>query len=235
MIVVPAYNEEATLVEKVLQIEEFTQNPTLPHCDILIADNNSTDHTSEYAKGLSSRYNNILYHFVKEQGKGSAIRRTWLSPMYQYDAYTFMDADLSTDLGAFPAMIGSLATHDIAIGLRYVKGARLERSIRRRIISQTYRALFRSLFNVGIRDPQCGFKAIKRNVRDNLLPLVESDNFFFDTELLLRAHYKGYSIEEIPVNWKEDPSTTLNFKRDIPSFLYGLFRMKYLQLRGKLS
>ena len=224
-IVVPAYNEQKTLVDKVLQIEEF-RNRNVPYCDIIVSDNNSTDATPDLAKKLCSGHKKILYHFVQQKGKGAAIKNTWLA--FDYDIYSFMDVDLSTDLNSFPEMIEAIRNgYDIAIGSRYSQGSRTERSFKRELISKSYRLLFHSLFKTDITDPQCGFKAINKEVRDNVLPYVENTGFFFDTELLLRAYYTGYKIKEVPVSWTEDPDTTVDFVRDIPKFLKGMIRLKY--------
>jgi len=232
-IVVPAYNEESILTEKILQINEFIKDKLSPY-NIIIADNNSTDKTPELAKGITSEHENILYHHVPIRGKGSAIKRTWLA--FDYDIYSFMDVDLSTDLGAFPALIEAVKGGcDIAVGSRYVEGAYTIRSFKRETISKAYRTLFTLLFKSGVLDPQCGFKAISRKVRDEVLGDVETDGFFFDTELLIRAYHKGFSIKEAPIVWTEDPDSTVNFIRDIPSFLKGLSKLKYYQIKGGLE
>ena len=53
-------------------------------------------------------------------------------------------------------------------------------------------------------DAQCGFKAIRASVAADLLPLVEDDNWFFDTELLVLAQRAGLRIYEVPVDWIDD-------------------------------
>jgi len=231
-IVIPAYNEQETLTEKVTELNDFLTRKNLDS-DIIIADNNSTDSTGMLAKNLAYRNNRIKCYFVPEKGKGSAIKRTWLA--YNYTIYSFMDEDLSADLEYFPQLIDKIKNgYDMAIGSRYIPGAESKRNLKRRIISRTYRTLFNLLFDLGIHDPQCGFKAISRNIRDNVIPKIEDDGFFFDTELLLRANHAGYKIKEVPIKWVEDPSSTVNMCKDIPKFLYGLARLKYQQMTGKL-
>ncbi|MBI4232020.1 glycosyltransferase [Candidatus Peregrinibacteria bacterium] len=236
VIVVPAYNEEATLVEKILELERLTRDYTQPRCDIVIADNNSNDQTARLANELAASNNRIKYNFVAEKGKGSAIRRTWLLPELEYDVYSFMDEDLSTGLDAFPYLIEAIDSGaGVAIGSRYIPGANTTRQFRREVVSRAYRTLFDFLFNLGVNDPQCGFKAISRDVRNHVLPSVETDNFFFDTELLVKANYAGYLIREVPVTWVEDAGTTVNLRRDVPKFLYGAVKLKCAQLMGRLD
>ena len=233
VIVVPVYNEEKTLLEKIRQVHAFISK-NLDSFDIIIADNNSTDRTPELARQLASELPHVLCHHVAIKGKGSAIRHTWLA--FDYDVYSFMDVDLSTDLNAFPDLIQAVkGGYDVAIGSRYVPGAYTIRSLKRETISRAYRALFSSLFKSGVHDPQCGFKAITRQVRDRVLAEVSTDGFFFDSELLIRAFHHGFSIKEVPIVWTEDPDSTVNFIRDVPGFLKGLSTLKYLELTGKLG
>lgn len=233
-IVVPVYNEEKTLGEKVLQIDQFIRGQDFPSYDIIIAANISTDNTQELARKMSSDHERIVYHFVPQKGKGAAIKSAWLA--YDYDIYSFMDVDLSTDLNAFPILIEEVKKgSDLCIGSRYAEGAYTRRSQKREYISKMYRLLFGSLFDTDVLDPQCGFKAINRRVRDNIVPHIENDGFFFDTELLVRSFYNGYSIKEVPIIWTEDPDSTVNLMRDIPRFLRGLAKLKYDQMTGKIK
>jgi glycosyltransferase involved in cell wall biosynthesis len=232
VIVVPALNEEKTLADKIEQVQGFLRE-NLDSYEIIIADNDSTDRTPELARQLASEHLDVLYHHVAIRGKGSAIKRTWLD--HDYEIYSFMDVDLSTDLNAFPALIEAVKSgYDLAVGSRYIEGAHTERSFKRETISRTYRALFSLLFRPGIHDPQCGFKAISRKVRDQVLAQVETDGFFFDSELLIRAYHRGFSIKEVPINWTEEPDSTVNFLRDVPRFLKGLASLKYLEVTGRL-
>lgn len=232
VIVIPAFNEQETLVEKLSCLIRY-RNEHFPESDIIIADNNSTDDTPVLAKQLASRESRVIYHFVGRKGKGAAIKETWLS--YDYDIYAFMDEDLSAELNAFGELVRAIGEgYDIAIGSRYVQGACPTRTFKREVVSKGYRILFGLLFNLGISDCQCGFKAINRAVRDNVLPQVEEDGFSFDSELLVRAFSLGYTIKEVPIQWIEDSHSTVNMKREIPLFLKKLARLKYKQLTGQL-
>ena len=79
---------------------------------------------------------------------------------------------------------------------------------------KVYAKLVNVLFNLNVKDPQCGCKAFKRGVLEKVLPLVESNSFEFDTELLLRSKKMGYKIKEIPVNWSYRPDSKLNLFED---------------------
>ncbi len=227
-IFMPAYNEEETLESNVLQVYDRVKDISADAdvMDVIIVNNNSTDRTGEIAEKLAKENRGIINYFVEQRGKGAAIKYGWLG--HDYDINAFMDVDLSTGLSALSDLIKEIKSgYDIAIGSRYIKKSIVSRSLKREMISRTYRGLFHILFGTDIADPQCGFKAINKKVKDNVLAKVENEGFFFDTELLVRAHNAGYKIKEVPVIWHENPSSTVNFKKDVPKFLKGLMRLKY--------
>ena len=100
-----------------------------------------------------------------------------------------MDVDLSTDLDALLPLVAPLLTghSDVAIGTRLARSSQVERGPKREFISRTYNRMLRVFMGVGFSDAQCGFKAVRTDRVRELLPLVEDDEWFFDTELLLIA------------------------------------------------
>ena len=152
---------------------------------------------------------------IPQKGRGRALRAAWLaSPA---DVLSYMDVDLSTDLAAFPPLIEAIASegYDIAIGSRLARGADIRRSLRREAISRGYNVMIKGLFFTRFSDAQCGFKAVSRRAVQELVPLIENNEWFFDTELLILAEKAGYRIKEIPVRWLEDPDTRVNVPKTV--------------------
>jgi hypothetical protein len=100
-----------------------------------------------------------------------------------------MDVDLSTNLESFlPLVAPILSGHsEVAIGTRLPHSAHVRRRVKREVLSRGYNRLIHAGFRAGLSEAQCGFKAIRADVARRLLPLVEDDGWFFDTELLLLA------------------------------------------------
>ena len=138
-----------------------------------------------------------------------------------------MDVDLSTDLRALlPVVAPLLSGHsDLAIGSRLARGARVVRGPKRELISRSYNLILRATLNNSFTDAQCGFKAIRREVAQALLPLVEDDGWFFDTELLVLAEHNGLRIHEVPVDWVDDPASTVDIAQTAMGDLKGIWRM----------
>jgi putative flippase GtrA len=139
----------------------------------------------------------------------------------------YMDIDLSTDLAALLPLVAPLVSghSDIAIGSRLAAGARTVRGPKREAISRVYNRLIRLLFSNRFRDAQCGFKALRADVARRLLPEVADQEWFFDTELLLLAEHNGLRIAEVPVDWVDDPDSSVHIVRTATEDLKGLARV----------
>ena len=74
-------------------------------------------------------------------------------------------------------------------------------------------------------DAQCGFKALRRDAAEKLLPLVEDNEWFFDTELLVTAQRLGLRIGEVPVDWVDDPDSRVDIVSTASADLRGVWRM----------
>ena len=61
----------------------------------------------------------------------------------------------------------------------------------------------RALFLDGIRDHQCGFKAMSREVAEVVRDNAKSDGLFLDTEMILRCKKLGFPVVEVGVDWSE--------------------------------
>ena len=70
--------------------------------------------------------------------------------------------------------------------------------------------------------------------RARLLPLVEDDAWFFDTELLVLAERAGLRIHEVPVDWVDDPDSRVDIVRTAYDDVRGILRLGRNLLRGRL-
>ncbi len=202
-VALPVYNEETILKENVLKIYNFLKDNVRDNWKIIIADNHSTDQTGEIGKKLANQQPEIKYLYISQKGKGRAIREAWQNE--KADIYIFMDIDLSTNLEALPELIAAVSRekYDLAIGSRFLPASRVKRSFFRKFISYGYRLILRLWLNSKIKDAPCGFKAVNFKVINTLLPKIQNNGWFFDSELVLLAEKQKYKIKEIPVTWHE--------------------------------
>jgi len=226
-IVIPVYNEERDLEHSIDVLRGFFNTSFAYRWRIVIADNASVDRTLDIAKNLSAQFPEVTYLHLDQKGRGRALRRAWLES--EADIVSYMDVDLSTGLEAFPPLIDGLAQqgYHVAIGSRLSKGARVDRQLKREIISRCYNLLIKVMFRNHFTDAQCGFKALTRKAVLDLVPMVEDQGWFFDTELLLRAEQKGYEIFEVPVAWVDDPDSRVHVVETAWGDLKGLLRVRF--------
>jgi len=225
-VVVPVYNEEGALARSVAVLRDFLAENLSCRWQIVIADNGSVDGTLAVAKDLSQQYPDVRYIQLELKGRGRALRKAWLES--DADVVSYMDVDLSTKLDAFPELIRALDEgYDIAVGSRLMKGSRVKRSLKREMTSRGYNLLIKAMFRPSFSDAQCGFKAVKCDVVQKLVPLIKDQAWFFDTELLLLAGMKGYRIKDVPVEWVEDEDTRVRIAKTAWEDIKGLLRVRF--------
>src|SRR5215212_8573667 len=195
-VVVPVYNEQEALPKSIPALCAYLETYFPYRWSVVIADNASSDATLSVAEGLASAYPGVSVLHLEEKGRGRALKAAWLAS--EADIVAYMDVDLSTNLWSFLPLVAPLATghSEVAIGSRLLKGAMVTRRWKREAISRCYNLLVKAMFRNRFSDAQCGFKAIKRGVARELLPRIEDNEWFFDTELLLLAEERGYRVSE---------------------------------------
>ena len=233
-VVVPVYNEESALPRNIPILCNYLRTYFPYRWSVVIADNASTDETLAIARRLAADPRVSVLH-LDEKGRGRALKVAWLAS--EADVVAYMDVDLSTNLWSFLPLVAPLASghSDLAIGSRLLKGAVVTRQWKREVISRCYNLLIKALFCNGFSDAQCGFKALKRNTAHSLLPKVEDDEWFFDTELLLLAEEHGLRISEVPVDWIEDLDSRVNVFCTALEDVKGLLRVRMQRLGRRLS
>ncbi|MGX9889815.1 glycosyltransferase [Streptomyces sp. NPDC002276] len=234
-VVVPVFNEETDLEPNVRRLHAHLSEAFPYPFRITVADNASTDRTPRIAARLAAELPGTEWLRLPEKGRGRALRAAWSQSPAPVLAY--VDVDLSTELAALLPLVAPLISghSDLAIGTRLAPGSRVVRGPKREVTSRCYNALLRSTLAVGFSDAQCGFKAVRRDVAEVLLPLVEDTGWFFDTELLVIAERAGLRIHEVPVDWVDDPDSRVDILATALADLRGIARIAGSLARGTLS
>jgi len=224
-VTLPVYNEEEQIEFSVTKLHKFlTKN--VKNFELVIVNNGSTDNTYAIAKRLAKRHQKIKVISMHEKGRGRALKEAWNTS--KAEILSFMDVDLSADINYFPKLIRPIKENkaDIVFGTRLVKGSKVKRTFIRNILSIGYNLLVRKLFKVNFTDLQCGFKAIRKNTFQKLLPNIKNNKWFFDTELLIFAHREGVNIKEIPIAWTEDKGSKVKIITIITEYLIDIIDLK---------
>jgi len=228
IITVPAYNELKNLRKCVESLLEATSRLGEDFC-IVIAEDGSTDGTDIVAKSLEGMYPNVIHlHSPRKLGRGLALKRAWNK--IDGDIYAFVDCDLATDMKYFPKLINTIREgNDLATGSRYMKGAKTNRPLIRDFTSRVYNWLIRMVYKDNIYDHQIGFKAFSQRLIKDMLNKCISDDWFWDTEIIVRSVRSSYRCVEFPVEWTERKTRRTPLRRllsDIKIHGQGLVRLK---------
>lgn len=233
-LVIPVLNEAKVLERSVAEVRGYLIERFPYPARVVIAENGSTDGTAEIAAKLAAMYDDVECVALAQRGRGRALRVAWTASDADVVAYT--DVDLSTDLEALEPLCRAIIEegYDIATGSRLMRGSRIKRCLRREVISRGYNFILKTVFLTRFSDAQCGFKAVSRRVVEEIVPLVEDNSWFFDTELLVIGEKLGYRIKDVPIRWVEDHDSRVKILRTALDDLRGVARVRRALWAGRL-
>ncbi len=202
LVTIPVHNEAPRLLDSTVRLKEYLDNSKI-HYRLSIAEDGSTDGTRSLFGSLRRAVPEVIISSKQSRlGRGSALKQFWSN--HDADIYAFCDADLAAHPSYLATAIRLVRQgQDIVVGSRYAPGAKVHRPPLRRLVSQGYNWLVRSVFDEKIQDHQCGLKVFSRSAISRLLPLTGADSWFWDTEVLVVASALGFAIRELPVEWWE--------------------------------
>ncbi len=230
-ITIPVLNEEDSLVNKITTLQSYIDKYLLNKMtvEIVIADNGSSDKTSELGKMLASENENILFMRTKKKGVGLALKESW--QRYKSDFMGYMDLDLSTDLSHIEEAIKIISTseYEIVSGSRLMKESDvIGRTFLRSICSIIFNKLLRMLFKVRFSDGMCGFKFFQLDAMDKLNGprAMHSNGWFFATEFLILSERANIKVKDLPIKWTNDPSSKVKIVRLAILYLFEMMALK---------
>ena len=228
-IAIPVFNEENRLKSGIEKMITFLKTENLlPQTQLSIADNGSTDRTEEHARELVNIYSNVRYLKVDQKGVGLALKKAWGDSTGNWVGY--MDVDLATNIKHIKDVFRVLLDEQIEV----VTGSRLlaesevnNRMLTREIASRGFNKILQCALGIHFTDGMCGFKFIKRSKFDFLMEKgVHNDEWFFCTELLVKAEWLCLNIHELPVQWTDDRDSRVELGKTIAKYLKEIRRLQ---------
>lgn len=234
-VVIPVLNEAHVLEKSVNTVLAHLRSNNRHHWQIVIVDNGSTDGTQEVAQRLCEREPQVRFLHLYQRGRGRALRHAWLQS--KSDIVCYMDVDLSTGLDHLEELIGAIAQngYHVATGSRLMRESKTTRSWKREAISRIYNIFVKAVLSTRFSDAQCGFKAVCREAVEAIVPQIEDQSWFFDTELLVLAEKQGYRIKDVPVRWIEDDDSRVKIFQTGWEDIKGVFRLRRQLWSGRLA
>jgi glycosyltransferase involved in cell wall biosynthesis len=191
VVVIPAFNAAATLPELIRRIE-----PSVPRAQILVVDDGSKDATSAIAAAEGVR---VLKHH-RNFGKGRALRTgfEYVVRSTNDEFVVTMDADLQHRPEELPSffMMQQFHSYDLLVGYRPRWGTTMP--LPRKLSNAITSFLVSARTGVPIRDSQCGYRLISRQVLESVG--TTADGYEAETEFLIKAAQQGFRIGFVPIS-----------------------------------
>jgi glycosyltransferase involved in cell wall biosynthesis len=209
-VIVPAYREARHIHENLGRLLHELDRLGRTYEVIVVSDGN-TDETAREAERVVSPHIKVI-EYDRNMGKGYALRCGVAHS--SGELVTFIDADMELDPRYIKGFIAVMESFDCdaVVGSKRHPMSSVHYPPTRRFQSLIYQLLIRMLFQVKIRDTQTGLKLFRREVLEEVVPLLAIKRFAFDLELLVVARQLGYKkVMEAPVelNYKFDSTADL--------------------------
>ena len=200
IVVIPTYNERDNIVE----LTERLLALGLP-LDVLYIDDASPDGTGKVADDLSQSCSNVLViHRERKLGYGSAVIEGFrVALKKRYPWVLQMDADLSHDPAAIPALLRGASDRDLVLGSRYIGGVRvIDWEIGRVLLSWMANGYARTVTGLPVRDLTTGFRCYRRSALEGLdLAQLKANGYGFLIEIAYQIWRSGGRLIEVPITF----------------------------------
>lgn len=212
VVIIPTYNERGNIEKTIATVSAVFSTIKTWDMQILVVDDTSPDKTYEVVDAIAQKNKRVhLLINKKKSGLGGAYIAGMRKAFYEMDATAVFefDADLSHDATKIPLFLKSLdAGSDMVLGSRYIPGGSMPNdwAVHRKILSVGANMLIRLVFmDFKIKDWTSGYRAIRKEVFEAVVPEIDSDQFSgytFQIGFLYHAKRKGFKI---------DPDIAYNF------------------------
>lgn len=202
--IIPVYNKGSVLFTTLSSLIHRLHEASITDFEIIVVNDGSTDDTFAQAvkfKKFNGDSGKIrIFHYTKNVGKGFALRFGFSKS--HGDPIVFLDGDMDIDTSQIISMLRTYDKHKygIIIGSKYHPRSRTHYPLNRYLYSLILKIAIKFLFRLNVSDTQVGLKLFDRKVLHEVLPRLVVKQFAVDLELLVVAHFLGFTkIHEIPV------------------------------------
>jgi|SRR3989344_4866662 len=185
--------------------------------EFIVAEDGSKDNTRAILQSIKEKYGLILNLGSQRRGYIGAAKEVYMQAKGEY--IFFADSDRENDPDDFWKLLGKLQKENLDIVVGYRKN---RRPYYRRLISKINSLLTGLLFNIWLGDANCGFRIIKRNVVQKIIPLTGNLMATFNAEFFIIAKQLRYSYKEVPIEHFPRESIVFPLKK-IPATLITAF------------
>jgi len=240
-VIIPAYNEETNIrlgafdkVMRYLEARSYTW-------EVIVVDDGSSDNTAALTDEFIGKNAHVRVIRNPHQGKAATVMTGIMEA--RGTIVLFSDLDQATPLKEVEKVLPWFEKgYDVVIGSR--KSKREGAPLLRRVMARGFMLLRTVVLGLkGISDTQCGFKAFKREIAQNIfrhLSLYGKQKTVsgamvtagFDIEVLFLAKTLGYKIKEIPVEWHYVETRRVNPLKDSWEGLLDILQIRINAWKG---
>ena len=221
-VVVPVHNEEKILQDSAEKIYSFCIRTGLDF-EIIFSENGSSDNTIYILKKISDDKSECRFLTNPKPNYGKALKDALLES--RNDIVVIFDIDYFSE-NFLNECLTLNPEYSAIIGSKRLADSSDNRGFSRVLISSIYGLILKIIFGTKLSDTH-GMKAFKRSSYVNILKKIESDQWMFDTELLLRIERSGEKIKETPVVVNEIRPSVYNISFDIPKTLFLILKLRF--------
>ena len=226
-LVLPCYDEAEHIDRSVPRLLSFLDAMALDY-EVVFVDDASRDDTRERLARLVARnpdHRLRVLHHARNRGRGAAVRDGFLAARGEILGY--LDVDLEVDAVYVLSMLMAIrGGADVAVGARVYRVQ--PRFWHRHLLSRGYSGMTRRLLDVPFRDTEAGYKFFRRDVALDLIRATVDEGWFWDTEMMCRAHERGLAVREVPCLFQRNPGKTSTVRpfHDSAEYLRNLLRYR---------
>lgn len=192
----PAYNEEAE-IENTVKLARKKLLKVAEKWEIIVVNDGSKDKTLKIARKLAKSDDRIrVVNHRKNKGYGAAFKSGFYSAKYDWIAFT--DADGQFDFSEIDKFIKARNKSGADLVIGYYLDRKV--SVTRKINTFAWELVVNILFGLKVRDIDCGFKLVSKEVIDTIPKLESERGAFISSEFLIKAQKSGFEIVEIGVH-----------------------------------
>lgn len=228
LLLIPAYNEEKRIGPVLAAYGEYFRQHYNGSWEIVVVLNGCRDNTLGVVEAAAAQYPRISWlEYTNPIGKGGALIEG-LKLASRSDLIGYVDADGATSPEAFLDLVNHCDEADCVIGSRWLPGAVLHQvqSLKRRIFSRCFHILVEALFQMHIKDTQCGAKVMRRAAVESVHSALRIADVSFDINLLYSLKTHGFTILEVPTTWTDQMGSTIRLNKGAFGILLSVIRLR---------
>ena len=239
-LVIPVHNGRERLPATLAELAKLARQHR-ESLEIVLVDDGSDAATARLLDEFAAREGQVRLLRHPNRGKGYSVARGLREATGRYRIFT--DADLAYPVEEVLGVLQVLERDedDVVIACRVLPESRYLMSpaffhylFTRHVMSRLLNMVVRLFLLPGILDTQAGLKGMTAEVARDIVPRLGIHGFAFDIELLVAARRRGYTIKQVPVNFRYDSEpTTVRFARDAFRMARDLLKIRWREWRGR--